>query len=139
MSNRSDGSTASYYELPKSCTELQHLISHRDMNDQIGEIFRACYRYGIASHSDRLRDARKIKFYIDAEIARLEAIEALDKEREIRIPVEPASEIDDESERQQLVQQSGEMAEHVYPAVDAAKDCGCHWGGKCNCHDCPRA
>lgn len=52
---------------------------------------------------------------------------------------EPASEIDDESERQQLVQQSGEMAEHVYPAVDAAKDCGCHWRGKCNCHDCPRA
>lgn len=67
----SDGSTASYYELPVGATELQHLISHRDMNAQIGEIFRACYRYGIASHSDRLRDARKIKFYIDAEIERL--------------------------------------------------------------------
>lgn len=67
----SDGSTASYYELPAGSTELQHLISHRDMNAQIGEIFRACYRYGIASHSNRLRDARKIKFYIDAEIERL--------------------------------------------------------------------
>lgn len=71
MNNRSDGSTASYYELPANATELQHLISHRDMNAQIGEIFRACYRYGIASHSDRLRDAKKIKFYIDAEIERL--------------------------------------------------------------------
>lgn len=35
----SDGSTASYYRLPSGVTELQHLISHRDMNAQIGEIF----------------------------------------------------------------------------------------------------
>ena len=68
----SDGSTAAYYELPEGANELQDLISHRDMNAQIGEIFRSCYRYGIASHSDKLRDAKKIKFYIDAEIKRLE-------------------------------------------------------------------
>ena len=68
----SDGSTASYYELPKEATELQHLISYKNMNAQIGEIFRSSYRYGGASHSDQLRDAKKIKFYIDAEIARLE-------------------------------------------------------------------
>ena len=68
----SDGSTAAYYELPSNAKELQDLISHRDMNAQIGEIFRSCYRYGIASHSDKLRDAKKIKFYIDAEIKRLE-------------------------------------------------------------------
>lgn len=70
----SDGSTAKYYELPKDATELQHLISHRDMNAQMGEIFRAVYRYGIASHSDKLRDAKKVKFYIDAEIERLEKL-----------------------------------------------------------------
>ena len=68
----SDGSTAAYYELPSNASELQDLISYRDMNAQIGEIFRSCYRYGIASHSDKLRDAKKIKFYIDAEIKRLE-------------------------------------------------------------------
>ena len=68
----SDGSTAAYYELPSNAKELQDLISYRNMNAQIGEIFRACYRYGIASHSDELRDAKKIKFYIDAEIKRLE-------------------------------------------------------------------
>ena len=68
----SDGSTAAYYELPEGANELQDLISHRDMNAQIGEVFRSCYRYGIASHSDKLRDAKKIKFYIDAEIKRLE-------------------------------------------------------------------
>ena len=67
----SDGSTASYYELPDDAKELQDLISHKDMNAQIGEIFRASYRYGESSHSDCLRDARKIKFYIDAEIKRL--------------------------------------------------------------------
>ncbi len=70
----SDGSTASYYELPYRATQLQHLISYKNMNAQIGEIFRAAYRYGASSHSDELRDAKKIKFYIDAEIKRLESL-----------------------------------------------------------------
>ena len=69
---KSDGSTASYYQLPENCKELQDLISHRNMNAQMGEIFRATYRFGMASHSDQLRDAKKIKFYIEAEIKRLE-------------------------------------------------------------------
>ena len=73
--NRSDGSTASYYELPEGATELQHLISYRNLNAQVGEIFRACYRYGQASHSDKLRDAKKMKFYAEAEIERLEKYE----------------------------------------------------------------
>ena len=67
----SDGSTASYYELPKGATELQHLISAKNMNAQIGEIFRACFRYGEVSHSDMLRDAKKMEFYAKAEIERL--------------------------------------------------------------------
>jgi hypothetical protein len=72
--SKSDGSTASYYELPEGAKELQELISHRNMNAQLGEIFRACYRYGIVSHSEELRDAKKIKFYAEAEIARLEKL-----------------------------------------------------------------
>ena len=68
---KSDGSTAKYYELPEYVTELQHLISFKNMNAQIGEIFRACFRYGQVEHSDRLRDAKKIKFYVEAEIERL--------------------------------------------------------------------
>ena len=68
---KSDGSTAEYYELPEYATELQHLISFKNMNAQIGEIFRACFRNGQVEHSDRLRDAKKIKFYIEAEIERL--------------------------------------------------------------------
>ena len=69
---KSDGSTAKYYELPEGCTQLQDLISERNMNGQIAEIFRACYRYGLVEHSEMLRDAKKIKFYAEAEIKRLE-------------------------------------------------------------------
>jgi len=71
LAGTSDGSTASYYELPDGAAELQDLISHKNMNSQIGEIFRAAYRYGESSHSNELRDARKIMFYIEAEIKRL--------------------------------------------------------------------
>lgn len=70
--SKSDGSTADYYELPKGAKELQDLISHKNMNAQIGEIFRACYRYGQVAHSKMLRDAKKIKYYAEAEIKRLE-------------------------------------------------------------------
>ena len=68
---KSDGSTASYYELPSDAKELQHLISYKNMNAQMGEIFRAVYRYGQVEHSEKLRDAKKIKYYIEAEIERL--------------------------------------------------------------------
>ena len=68
----SDGSTASYYELPTDCTELQDLISYRNMNAQDGEIFRAIYRKGRASRSDALRDAKKVLFYAQAEVERLQ-------------------------------------------------------------------
>ena len=70
----SDGSTASYYELPIGATELQHLISARNMNAQIGEIFRACYRYGRVEHSPEIRDIKKIIFYAQAELERLERL-----------------------------------------------------------------
>ena len=71
----SNGSTADYYVLPPRAKQVQDLISYCDMNAQMGEIFRSCYRYGRASHSSKLRDAKKIKFYIDAEIKRLEELE----------------------------------------------------------------
>lgn len=68
----SDGSTASYYVLPKNASELQDLISAKNMNAQIGEIFRECYRYGQASHSDEIRGIKKILFYANAELKRLQ-------------------------------------------------------------------
>lgn len=67
----SDGSTAVYYVLPLDAKQLQDLISFRNMNAQMGEIFRATYRYGLASHSSRIRDIKKILFYAQAELDRL--------------------------------------------------------------------
>jgi len=86
---KSDGSTAEYYELPQDATELQHLISHKNMNAQIGEIFRACYRYGEVAHSEMLRDAKKIMFYAQAEIERLENISRTNHDQ--KNPCESAS------------------------------------------------
>ena len=71
----SDGSTASYYELPPGATELQHLISYKNMNGQVAEAFRSLYRFGESSHSSRIRDARKIIFYMQAEIERIKKYE----------------------------------------------------------------
>ena len=68
----SDGSSANYYKLPPDATELQDLISYKNMNAQIGEIFRECYRYGQSSHSDEMRGIKKILFYAQAELKRLE-------------------------------------------------------------------
>ena len=78
----SDGSTAGYYELPVHATELQHLIAHKNMNAQMGEIFRANYRYGEVAHSDMLRDIRKIIFYANSELDRL--LRLVPKEKEIK-------------------------------------------------------
>jgi hypothetical protein len=72
---QSDGSTALYYELPEDATELQDLISAKNMNAQIGEIFRACYRYGQVAHSPEIRDIKKILFYAKAELERLNKLE----------------------------------------------------------------
>ena len=72
---QSDGSTALYYELPEGASELQDLISAKNMNAQIGEIFRACYRYGQVAHSPEIRDIKKILFYAKAELERLNKLE----------------------------------------------------------------
>ena len=73
----SNGLTARYYELPKGAKELQDLISYKDMNAQMGEIFRAAYRYGEVAHSDQLRDIRKILYYAKAEEKRLYKMQAI--------------------------------------------------------------
>lgn len=79
MKTKSDGATASYYELPEGAKELQDIIGHRDMNAQMGEIFRAVYRYGLVEHSPKIRDIKKILFYANAELKRLEKLDTQSK------------------------------------------------------------
>lgn len=67
------GSTPQQYGLPEHARELQDLIEYRRMNFAVGNIFKACYRRGTCDHSDALRDMRKVKWFAEREIARLEA------------------------------------------------------------------
>ena len=112
MTTRSDGSTASYYKLPPGCTELQDLISYRNMNAQDGEIIRAIYRKGRASHSDELRDARKVLFYAQAEVKRLEALSAMPADFGQQNTIEPAVEMQDDSDRMLAIGQNGNEGLH---------------------------
>lgn len=68
-----DGSNqgTSHYNLPENATELKHLIWHKNMNAQVGEMFRAIWRLGTASHSSKERDLRKIIAYAEQELERL--------------------------------------------------------------------
>ena len=122
----SDGSTADYYELPAGATELQDLISHRNLNAQDGEIFRAIYRKGRASHSDELRDARKVLFYAQAEVKRLEKLAATPPSFGQQNMIDPkdvdiASAIDDDSERMQAIGQNGnDGAAYVHYGMDGS-------------------
>lgn len=125
----SDGTTASYYQLPEGCTELQDLISYRNMNAQDGEIFRAIYRKGRASHSDELRDARKVLFYAQAEVKRLEALQPRPVIRELYTAHPTTPNVWETGEqRMEQIGTNGNDGEHY-----AASDDGWvpHEGGVC--------
>lgn len=66
------GSTPEQYNIPEGATDLQDLIEHRQMNFALGNIFKACYRMGSCGHSDALRDVRKILWFADRELQRLD-------------------------------------------------------------------
>lgn len=66
------GSTPSQYGLPAGATDLQDLIEYRGMNFALGNVFKACYRRGTCSHSDELRDMRKVLWFAEREVKRLE-------------------------------------------------------------------
>jgi len=71
----SDGLTADYYKLPEGATELKHLIWFKNMNAQVGEIFRSAYRLNDCPHSDVIRNLNKIVAYAEQELERLKKYE----------------------------------------------------------------
>lgn len=72
MSKQDNGISANHYQLPVQAAELQDLISHRNMNAQDGESFRALYRKGVVGHSNVERDTCKILRYQLEELMRLQ-------------------------------------------------------------------
>lgn len=67
----SDGGSTSYYELPANATELNDLIEHKNMSFALGNIFKACYRFGEKDAASRLYDLNKIIYFAE----RLKALE----------------------------------------------------------------
>jgi len=69
---QSDGSSTDYYKFPKGYDDLIDLIEYRNMSFSVGNIFKACFRLGRKHGVDDLYDLRKIKFFVEREIARIE-------------------------------------------------------------------
>jgi len=76
MRIKSDGGSTSYYRLPEGATELNDLIEHKQMSFALGNIFKACYRFGEKDAADRLYDLNKIIYFAE----RLKAIELRDRQ-----------------------------------------------------------
>lgn len=66
----SDGSTASYYELPEWAMEVMDLIRYWKLNGSQAEMLRALARGDRASHSDEQRQAKKLLAYAVDEVVR---------------------------------------------------------------------
>lgn len=71
MKINTNGGSSSYYELPKEATQLQDLIEHRNMNGNIKDIFKACYRMGCKEGTTDIYDCRKMVYYSLRELGRL--------------------------------------------------------------------
>lgn len=80
-------------------------------------VFKKSMAAGQRGHKDLLKDWQDI---LDSAERRLEM---LDEDAQAQ-KIEPASEIDDDSPRQQGIQQSGELAEHIYGVIYGACRCG---------------
>jgi hypothetical protein len=69
----SDGGSTDYYKLPDGAKELLDLIEHKQMNFNVGNIFKAAYRLGEKAGNDLSYDLKKIIFFAERELARTEA------------------------------------------------------------------
>lgn len=67
----SGGWSSDYYVLPEGAYELGDLIEHKNMNFNVGNIFKACYRLGNKGGTTVMYDLDKIKFFAEREIKRV--------------------------------------------------------------------
>ena len=71
MNKKNTGGTSSWYELPEGAKQLQDLIEYRNMNGNIKDIFKSCYRAGQKEGVSEEYDARKRAYYSLRELGRL--------------------------------------------------------------------
>lgn len=67
--NGGDGND--YYDLPKDATQLQDLIEFKNMNGNVKDIFKACWRKGDKKGVDEIYDVEKMVYYSLREAGRL--------------------------------------------------------------------
>lgn len=65
---KSDGGSASYYDLPKHALDIGDLIEHRNMSFNVGNIFKACYRLDAKEGVDAEYDLNKIIYFANREL-----------------------------------------------------------------------
>ena len=70
---KSDGASTDYYKFPPGFTDIIDLIEYKNMNFAIGNIFKACYRLGQKEGNDDAYDLRKIIFFAERELKRIES------------------------------------------------------------------
>jgi hypothetical protein len=68
---KSDGGSSAYYQIPSWVRELADLIEYKNMNFNVGNIFKATYRLGEKEGNDLAYDLRKIIFFAERELARV--------------------------------------------------------------------
>lgn len=59
------GGSSDYYKLPEGSKDLQDLIEHKNMNFALGNIFKACYRFGEKNTVDKKYDIDKILWFAE--------------------------------------------------------------------------
>lgn len=69
--HKSDGGSSDYYTIPMNAKDLQDLIEYKRMEFGMANIFKACYRFGEKSGTDKRYDLNKIIWFANRELARL--------------------------------------------------------------------
>lgn len=67
---KSDGGSTSYYDIPEGAKDLGDLVEYKDMNFNIGNIFKAAYRLGEKDGTDKVYDLNKIIYFAQRELKR---------------------------------------------------------------------
>jgi len=68
---QNNGNDTDYYKIPADAEMLQDLIEHKDLNWNIANIFKSCYRINDSTHSSYERDLNKILWFANRELNRI--------------------------------------------------------------------